>query len=97
MSTAVAQQTDASCTAEADFAIVLDASGSMSNDDWTKQQSFANSFVSKLKLGADAARVAVLQFSSQYSVELSLSASSFSIKTQSTRHKKRVGQIPQAG
>ena len=67
------------CDAEADFALVLDASGSITRY-WKDQQDFANNFVSKLTLGANAARVAVLQFSDSYSVELSLSASSYSIR-----------------
>ena len=58
------------CNAPADFLLLLDASGSMSSNDWRSQISFAKDFVSLLPSGAvvsgkfDFAQVAILQFSS---------------------------------
>ena len=70
------------CAAKADFLLLLDGSGSMSDCDWKAQGWFAKEFVSRLPSAASQftqAQVAVVQFSSDFQTDQELTKSRSSV------------------
>ena len=55
---------------KADVVIVLDGSGSVSTENFDKSLEFVINFVDKMKIGADAGRVSLVQFSSKVKDEV---------------------------
>lgn len=70
------------CASKVDLVLVLDGSGSVTTEGWTKQAAFAKLLVGKLKFGEEHAKVGLVQFSTNAKMFQTLTATSGDVETQ---------------
>merc|ERR1719316_267413 len=69
------------CASKVDIVLVLDGSGSVKTEGWTKISAFAKLVVGKIKFGEEHAKVGLVQFSSEAKLFQGLTATSSEIDT----------------
>merc|ERR1719316_2121098 len=69
------------CASKVDLVLVLDGSGSVKTEGWTKISAFAKLVVGKIKFGEEHAKVGLVQFSSEAKLFQGLTATSSEVDT----------------
>jgi uncharacterized protein YegL len=70
------------CASKVDLVMVLDGSGSVKSEGWTKLAAFVKLVVGKIKFGEEHAKVGLVQFSTEAKLFQSLTATSSEVETQ---------------
>jgi len=70
------------CASKVDLVLVLDGSGSVKSEGWTKISEFAKLLTGKIKFGEEHAKVGLVQFSTEAKLFQSLTATSSEVDTQ---------------
>lgn len=70
------------CASKVDVVLVLDGSGSVTTEGWTKTAAFAKLVVGKIKFGEEHAKVGLVQYSTEAKMFQALTATSGDVETQ---------------